>query len=167
MCRLISHRFFRVLLSISPRPHPARHTTTHTQCVTHPSARTHTHTLHSCTRLLDVYLRAEPTNHLDIPSKEMLEEAVRAFEGSVIAVSHDRYFLRRIATRILQVRHECLGWDVGWLAVRFASCLLLTGYTNNTRGTKAPPPPPPHFTANLPNQGMHLSFYSFSRGYRT
>ena len=45
----------------------------------------------------------EPTNHLDIPSKETLEEAVRGFQGSVIAVSHDRYFLRRIATRILQV----------------------------------------------------------------
>ncbi|KXZ43852.1 hypothetical protein GPECTOR_79g131 [Gonium pectorale] len=45
----------------------------------------------------------EPTNHLDIPSKEMLEEAVRAFEGAVIAVSHDRYFLRQIATRVLLV----------------------------------------------------------------
>jgi ATPase subunit of ABC transporter with duplicated ATPase domains len=45
----------------------------------------------------------EPTNHLDIPSKEMLEDAVRLFEGSVIAVSHDRYFLRRIATRVLTV----------------------------------------------------------------
>ncbi len=42
----------------------------------------------------------EPTNHLDIPSKEMLEEAIRAFEGTVIAVSHDRYFLRQISTRI-------------------------------------------------------------------
>lgn len=46
----------------------------------------------------------EPTNHLDIPSKEMLEEALRQFQGSVIAVSHDRYFLRQIATRIVTVR---------------------------------------------------------------
>ncbi|GFR43044.1 hypothetical protein Agub_g4050 [Astrephomene gubernaculifera] len=45
----------------------------------------------------------EPTNHLDIPSKEMLEEAIRAFQGAVIAVSHDRYFLRQIATRVLLV----------------------------------------------------------------
>jgi ATPase subunit of ABC transporter with duplicated ATPase domains len=51
----------------------------------------------------------EPTNHLDIPSKETLEEAVKAFEGSVIAVSHDRYFLRQIATRVLQV-----GAAAGW-----------------------------------------------------
>lgn len=50
-----------------------------------------------------VCTHAEPTNHLDIPSKEMLEEAIQAFGGSVIAVSHDRYFLRKIATRILQV----------------------------------------------------------------
>ena len=49
----------------------------------------------------------EPTNHLDIPSKETLEEAVRNFEGAVIAVSHDRYFLRQIATRIILVRAFC------------------------------------------------------------
>ncbi len=46
----------------------------------------------------------EPTNHLDIPSKEMLEEALSNFEGTVLAVSHDRYFLRKIATRVLELR---------------------------------------------------------------
>ena len=46
----------------------------------------------------------EPTNHLDIPSKEMLEDAIVGFPGAVIAVSHDRYFLRKIATRIVAVR---------------------------------------------------------------
>lgn len=46
----------------------------------------------------------EPTNHLDIPSKEMLEEAIKQFDGSLIAVSHDRFFLRQIATRVVTVR---------------------------------------------------------------
>lgn len=45
----------------------------------------------------------EPTNHLDIPSKETLEGALCEFEGSVVAVSHDRYFLRQIATRVVAV----------------------------------------------------------------
>ena len=49
----------------------------------------------------NVLLLDEPTNHLDIPSKEMLEEALQSFEGTVTAISHDRYFLRQIATRVL------------------------------------------------------------------
>ncbi len=43
----------------------------------------------------------EPTNHLDIKSREALEDALREFEGTVIAVSHDRYFIDKLATRIL------------------------------------------------------------------
>jgi ATP-binding cassette, subfamily F, member 3 len=43
----------------------------------------------------------EPTNHLDIASREALEDALNDFDGSIIAVSHDRYFLDRIATQIL------------------------------------------------------------------
>jgi ATP-binding cassette subfamily F protein 3 len=45
----------------------------------------------------------EPTNHLDIPSREALEEAVLSFDGTVIAVSHDRYFTDRLATRIIEI----------------------------------------------------------------
>jgi ATPase subunit of ABC transporter with duplicated ATPase domains len=50
----------------------------------------------------------EPTNHLDIPSKEMLEDALCAFEGAIIAVSHDRYFLRKIANRVIEVDDQKL-----------------------------------------------------------
>jgi len=46
----------------------------------------------------------EPTNHLDIPSKEMLEQACQNFEGAIVAVSHDRYFLKKIATRVLEIK---------------------------------------------------------------
>ena len=45
----------------------------------------------------------EPTNHLDIVSKEILEEALREYTGTVLYVSHDRYFINRTATRILDL----------------------------------------------------------------
>jgi ATP-binding cassette subfamily F protein 3 len=45
----------------------------------------------------------EPTNHLDVPARDALEEALLSFRGTVIAVSHDRYFLTRCAQRVLEV----------------------------------------------------------------
>ena len=48
----------------------------------------------------------EPTNHLDIGSCEALENALLAFDGTIVAVSHDRYFINRIATRIIELAPE-------------------------------------------------------------
>ena len=50
---------------------------------------------------VNVLVLDEPTNHLDIPSREALEEALSAYEGTIVTISHDRYFLDRVATQIL------------------------------------------------------------------
>ena len=50
----------------------------------------------------------EPTNHLDIASKEILEEALNSYTGTVLYVSHDRYFINQTATRILDLTHQCI-----------------------------------------------------------
>ena len=52
---------------------------------------------------MNVLVLDEPTNHLDIPSREALEAALAGFDGTIIAVSHDRYFMRRLATRIIDL----------------------------------------------------------------
>ena len=54
----------------------------------------------------------EPTNHLDISSKEVLEEALRSFEGTILFISHDRYFINKIATRVIEVqKDQCLSYN--------------------------------------------------------
>ncbi len=54
----------------------------------------------------NVLVLDEPTNHLDIPSRESLENALDEYEGTVIVVSHDRYFLDKIATQILSFERD-------------------------------------------------------------
>lgn len=55
---------------------------------------------------VNVLILDEPTNHLDIPSREALEGALREFEGTIVTVSHDRYFLDQIATQIFSFESE-------------------------------------------------------------
>ena len=50
----------------------------------------------------------EPTNHLDIMSKEILEDALNSYTGTVLYVSHDRYFINRTASRILELHKQTL-----------------------------------------------------------
>ena len=54
----------------------------------------------------NVLVMDEPTNHLDIPSREALEEALEAYEGTIVTISHDRFFLDRVATQILALDGE-------------------------------------------------------------
>ena len=46
----------------------------------------------------------EPTNHLDIPAKEMLEDALKGYDGTALIVSHDRYFISQVANKIVEIR---------------------------------------------------------------
>ena len=51
----------------------------------------------------DILLLDEPTNHLDLQATEWLEEYIRSFRGTVVTISHDRYFLDRTVTRIIEI----------------------------------------------------------------
>ncbi len=54
----------------------------------------------------DILLLDEPTNHLDIASIEWLEDFLRGYEGAVLIISHDRYFLDRIVTKVVEIEHK-------------------------------------------------------------
>lgn len=77
----------------------------------------------------------EPTNHLDIPSREVLEDALLRFDGTIIAVSHDRYFLSKLATRILYFQNGNL-LDYRGTYAEFSDYLCKHQPTAEGEGTK-------------------------------
>lgn len=54
----------------------------------------------------NVLVLDEPTNHLDLSTKEVLEDALAEFSGTIILVSHDRYLLNKVASRIIEIKHD-------------------------------------------------------------
>ena len=69
----------------------------------------------------DIILLDEPTNHLDIQSREWIEEAVEAFDGTLLFVSHDRYFINRFATRVWELAEGTINdYPMGFAQYRAA-----------------------------------------------
>jgi len=93
---------------------------------------------------VNVLVLDEPTNHLDIPSREALEEALDAYQGTILTISHDRYFLDRIATQILALDGEGLAehydgdyteyhdWKASGRSISNAPVFEVKGLTNET-----------------------------------
>lgn len=62
-------------------------------------------------RQVNLLIMDEPTNHLDIDTKELLEESLADYKGTLLFISHDRYFINRLATRIVRI------WDRGLVSM--------------------------------------------------
>lgn len=83
----------------------------------------------------------EPTNHLDITSKEILEEALTNYTGTVLYVSHDRYFINKTATRILDLTNQTLVNYIGNYDYYLEKKDLMTNlYVNTTKPDEAASP---------------------------
>ncbi len=80
----------------------------------------------------------EPTNHLDIASREWLEEAVESFDGTLLFVSHDRYFINRFATRVWEIE----GGAVSDYPMGFAQYRQLKAEERAAAAPAAAPTPP-------------------------
>jgi len=89
----------------------------------------------------------EPTNHLDLPSREAIERALKGYPGAVVVVSHDRYFLEAVATRMLEIRtgvHRLFEGSYRRYRERFAAPPA------PAPSRKAAPPPPTRTRAVSP-----------------
>ena len=96
----------------------------------------------------NLLLLDEPTNHLDIDSKEILEDALNHYTGTVLYVSHDRYFIQKTATRILDLTNEhILSYDGNYDYYLAKKDLVENRYLGNT--TEATPKAETPSTAKL------------------
>ena len=87
----------------------------------------------------NLLLLDEPTNHLDIDSKEILENALNHYTGTVLYVSHDRYFIQKTATRILDLTNEhILSYDGNYDYYLAKKDLVENRYLGNTTEAETP-----------------------------
>src|SRR3989442_1439288 len=93
----------------------------------------------------------EPTNHLDLASREVLEQALATFPGTIVFISHDRYFINRLATTIVEIVRGILTRHLGnyddYLAAKTRAAADATpgegvGGGSSARYPTRPPPPP-------------------------
>lgn len=56
----------------------------------------------------NILLLDEPTNFLDMPTKEALAKFIQAYDGTILLVSHDDYFVKQVATRIIEIKDKAL-----------------------------------------------------------
>src|SRR5262249_17228871 len=85
----------------------------------------------------NVLVLDEPTNHLDIPARETLEEALDGYEGTLIVISHDRYFLDRVCTRLLVIEGDHVEAHLG----TYSDWRHRAREAQQTAAATAPPPP--------------------------
>jgi ATP-binding cassette subfamily F protein 3 len=92
----------------------------------------------------------EPTTHLDLPARESLEEALKAFDGTVLFVSHDRYFIRALAGKMIELENGALQSFNG-------SYDEYTAYKNTLKASVQPTPTPSVSTKPDKNEGHYRS----------
>ncbi|WP_412028903.1 ABC-F family ATP-binding cassette domain-containing protein [Deinococcus yunweiensis] len=85
----------------------------------------------------DLLLLDEPTNHLDVEALQALEDAIHAYAGAVVIVTHDRRFAREVANRLWMVEDGTLREPQGWGSREYRDPAA------TLRGDPPPPPPPP------------------------
>ncbi len=96
----------------------------------------------------NVLILDEPTNHLDIPSRESLENALEEYDGTIIAVSHDRFFLDKIANQMLSFENNgtVLNYDGNYTEFHDWKLEVQPG----TQATRLPVEPPRHGGMSVP-----------------